>query len=144
MSLILMCLAKSYCEDKNDLKLVERYLNTAIDIKRAFSPEAEAVLGLHIEYMNFANVYLKMGEKEKAFGMLEKWIEYIEVNNLNKKEKISSAWCFDELSGNKPGFTLDMYENMSKLLEDDIFDPVREDDRFVQISDRVNKMKKYR
>lgn len=144
VSLILMCLAKSYCEDKNNLKLVEKYLNTAVDIKRAFSPEAEAVLGLHIEYMNFANVYLKMGQNEKALGMLEKWIEYIEVNNLNEKEKISSVWCFDELSGNKPGFTLDMYENMSKLLEDDIFDPVREDDRFVQISDRVNNMKKHR
>ncbi|HBC97789.1 MAG TPA: transcriptional regulator [Clostridium sp.] len=144
MSFILMCLAKSYCEDKNNLELAERYLNTAIDIKRVFSPEAEAVLGLHIEYMDFANMYSKMGENEKALGMLEKWVEYIEMNNLNEKKRISSVWCFDELSGNRSGFTLDMYENMSKLLEDDIFDPVREDDRFRQISDKVNKIKKHK
>lgn len=67
-----MCLAKSYSENKSNLKLVGKYLNAAIDVKKVFSPEAEAVLGLRIvriEYVHFANMYLKMGESEKNYTM---------------------------------------------------------------------------
>ncbi|WP_278381905.1 tetratricopeptide repeat protein, partial [Clostridium tyrobutyricum] len=70
---ICMVLANSYLHCEKDINIIERYLNLCISNKKLFSPECGNVLGLHIEYINFAQVYLQFGENEKALDMLHKW-----------------------------------------------------------------------
>ncbi|BAH05351.1 helix-turn-helix domain-containing protein [Clostridium kluyveri] len=142
MSSVLMCLAKSYLKDKKDLDIIEKYCNLSIQVKKLLSPEADSLLGFHIEYMGFAQIYLKLGEKEKALDMLKRWINYIEVNNINDPKDFESVWCFNELSSNKSSFTLNMYENMRKILEEDIFDSMRENEYFKIILDKVKDMER--
>lgn len=91
---ICMVLANSYLHCEKDINIIERYLNLCISNKKLFSPECGNVLGLHIEYINFAQVYLQFGENEKALDMLHKWIDYISVNDINKPKDFTNIWCF--------------------------------------------------
>lgn len=142
MDSILSCLGKSYIKDKNSFYLVKKYVNAAINVKKVFSPDKGGQLGFHIDYMFSAVMYLKMGKEEEALGMLEKWICYIEKNNLNNEREISKMWCFNMLSENKDTFKVDMYENMEKIIEGQEFDGLRKNTRFIQISKRVKNMVK--
>ncbi|MEY7999859.1 hypothetical protein AB8U03_06570 [Clostridium sp. Mt-5] len=67
-------------------------------------------------------------------------MKYIEVNDINSPKDFSSIWCFNELSARKPAFTLNMYENMGKILEDDIFDSIRQSHTFKVILNKVKNM----
>lgn len=128
-----MGLAKSYLKDEKNLDMIEKYYDLAINIKKAFPKEAESILGFHIEYLNFAQAYLIFNENEKAIQMLKKWFEYIKKNDINKPKDFSTIWCFNELSEGKRVFTLNLYENMTKILENNVFDPIRGSNDFKNI-----------
>ncbi len=142
MSFVCTGLAKSYIKDKKNLHMVDKYCNLAINVKKVLSPECDKILGMHIEYMNFAQMYLQFGENKKAIEMLYKWINYIKKNDINAPKDFASTWCFNELSEGERAFTLNLYENMSKILEDPVFDPIRESNDFKAILKDLNEITK--
>lgn len=142
ITLICMGLANSYIKDEKDLSMAERYYNLAIDIKKVFSTEGESVLGLSMEYLNFAETYLKFNEDEKAIAMLQKMVEDIRNNDINKPGKFKNAWCFNEIPDGKPTITMNLYENVFKIFEQPVFDIIRESEDFIEIVDDLKKLEK--
>ena len=136
--LICIGLANSYMKDEKDLNMVERYHNLSINIQKTFSPEGDSVLGLSMEYLNFAQTYLQFNEKKKAIDMLHKMTEDIKNNDINKPGKFKSVWCFNEIPDGERAITMNLYENVFKIFEQSVFDPIRESDDFISI---VNNLK---
>ncbi|AZV56358.1 helix-turn-helix transcriptional regulator [Clostridium sp. AWRP] len=143
ISFTCLALAKSYIKDKNS-DVIDKYCNLAVSVKKLFSPECDKVIGMHVEYMNFAQIYLQFGENKKAVEMLHKWIQYIKNNDINAPKDFSSSWCFNELSEGERAFTLDLYENMMKVLEDPVFDPIRKSNDFKAILKDLKEIRKLR
>ncbi|OAA86318.1 helix-turn-helix domain-containing protein [Clostridium ljungdahlii] len=143
ISFACLALAKSYIKDKN-LGMIDKYCNLAVSVKKLFSPECDKVIGMHVEYMNFAQIYLRLDENKKAVEMLYKWIQCIKNNDINAPKDFSSTWCFNELSEGERAFTLDLYENMIKVLEDPVFNPIRESNDFKAILKDFKEIRKLR
>ncbi|RMD04035.1 XRE family transcriptional regulator [Clostridium autoethanogenum] len=143
ISFTCLALAKSYIKDKNS-DVIDKYCNLAVSVKKLFSPECDKVIGMHVEYMNFAQIYLRLDENKKAIEMLYKWIQCIKNNDINAPKDFSSTWCFNELSEGERAFTLDLYENMMKVLEDPVFDPIRKSNDFKAILKDLKEIRKLR
>lgn len=133
VSMLCSGLANSYMDDENALYIIERYYNLAINVKKVLSPDGDAVLALSFGYLNFAQVYLKFNEKKKAIRMLQKMIEDLRENDINKLGKFSSVWCFNDIPQGKRTITMNLYENIFKIFEAPEFDLIRDSEEFVSI-----------
>ncbi|WP_411680706.1 helix-turn-helix domain-containing protein [Clostridium thailandense] len=126
-------LANSYMKDEKDFAMAEKYHNLYIDIRKVFSNGENSVLGFAFEYLNFAHTCLMFNEAEKAINILNKMIEDIEKNDINTPQKFSSIWCFNEIPEGKRTITMNLYENLFKVLEAPEFDLIRERPQFINI-----------
>jgi len=142
LSMASIGLANSYMKDKKDLKMIEKYYNLSINIKKTFSPEGYSVLGLSTEYLHFAESYLHFNEQEKAIDMLGKMVEDIRINDINKPREFSTVWCFNEIPQGQRTITMNLYENLFKIFEQPIFDIVRENEEFVGIMNNLKELEK--
>lgn len=97
VSHVCMGLANSYLKYEKDLNMVEKYYNLAINIKKIISSEEDSLWDLSPEYLNFAQMYLLLNEKEKAIDILKNMIENMKINDINKLREFNSIWCFNEL-----------------------------------------------
>jgi hypothetical protein len=122
--------------------MVEKYYNLAINIIKAFSSDGNSALGLSMEYLNFAEVYLQFNEKEKAVHMLQKMVEDIKNNDINKPCKFKSIWCFNEILQGKRTITMNLYENIFKIFEQPVFDLIRECEEFIGIINDLKDLEK--
>lgn len=142
ISFACMGLANSYMKDEKDLAMVEKYCNLSFNIKKAFTFEGESVLNLSMEYLHFAEAYLKFNEPDKALNMLHKMLEDMKNNDINNPKKISSLWCFNEVPTGQRTITMNLYENMVKIFEEPIFNPIRESEDFIGIMNDLRDMYK--
>lgn len=138
ISLFCMGLANSYIRDERDLNMAENYYKLSIDIKKSTSLNGNSGLSLYTEYLNFAQVYLKFKERNKAMDMLMKMVEDIRNHDINNPEKFSSIWCFKDILQVKRTITMNLYENIFKILEASEFDLIREEKEFKDI---INELK---
>lgn len=136
ITMICMGLANSYYNEsksKDRLKIMERYYNLSIDLKRMILPKESSILGLHIEYLNLAEVYLNFKEDKKAVKMLYEMVEDIKYNDINNMKKFSNFWCFNEMKTSERTITMNLYENIFKIFEHEEFDLIRESNDFKNI-----------
>ncbi|GAA0716951.1 helix-turn-helix transcriptional regulator [Clostridium malenominatum] len=133
ISLICKGLANSYLKSDKDLNRVEKYHKLPIEIKNLISPKGEGILFLWMEYFHLAQTYLQLNKGEEAIEMLNKMVEYIRGNDINKSEKFSTLWCFDELPDSTRTITMNLYENIFKIFEEPNFDKIRERKEFINI-----------
>lgn len=139
IGLVCMGLANSFMKEEKDLKMIEKYYNLSINIKKVFSTDEYSAFGLSMEYLIFAEAYLKFNETKKAIDMLHNMIEDIGKNDINEPAKFSSIWCFNEISAGNRTITMNLYENIFKIFEQPIFDIIRESKEFISI---INDLKK--
>lgn len=137
ISLVSIGLASSYLKGEKDLKMVEKYYNLSISIKKAFSSGGDSVLGLSMEYLNLAETYLKFNEKKKSMDMLQKLVEDIRINDINNPCKFSSIWCFEDIPQGERTITMNLYENIFKIFEQPVFDLIRKSDDFIGIMNEL-------
>ncbi len=97
--------------------MIEKYYNLSINIKKVLSSNGDSILNLSMEYLNFAQVYLKFGESKKAIDMLHKMIEDIGEHDINEPENFRDIWCFNEIPKGKKTITMNLYENIFKILK---------------------------
>ncbi|EPY2307824.1 helix-turn-helix domain-containing protein [Clostridium sporogenes] len=135
-------LANSYIKDKKDLNIIEKYYNFSINIKKILSSNGDSILSLSMEYLNFAQVYLKFGESKKAIDMLYKMIEDIREHDINEPENFRDIWCFNEIPKGKKTITMNLYENIFKIFEAPEFDLIRENKEFIDIINDLKKLDK--
>jgi tetratricopeptide (TPR) repeat protein len=128
-----MGLANSYLKYEKDLNMVEKYYNLAINIKKIISSEEDSLWDLSPEYLNFAQMYLLLNEKEKAIDMLKNMIENMKINDINKLREFNSIWCFNELKRGERKITMNLYENIFKIFEQPEFDLIKKDEKFIDI-----------
>ncbi|EJO5347626.1 helix-turn-helix domain-containing protein [Clostridium botulinum] len=126
-------LANSYMKDKKDLGMVEKYYNLSINIKKILSHNGDSILGLSMEYLNFAQMYLKFKDSKKAIYMLHKMVENIKEHDINKPENFRDIWCFNEIPEGKKTITMNLYENIFKIFESAEFDLIRENKEFISV-----------
>ncbi|KEI86917.1 helix-turn-helix domain-containing protein [Clostridium botulinum] len=126
-------LANSYMKDEKNLYMVEKYYNLSINIKKIFSPNGDSILELYMEYLSFAQVYLKFNDSKKAIDMLHKMIYDMKKYDINEPENFRDIWCFNEISNGKRTITMNLYENIFKIFEAPEFDLIRESKEFVCI-----------
>ncbi|MFD3156915.1 helix-turn-helix domain-containing protein [Haloimpatiens sp. FM7330] len=137
-----MGLANSYTKDEKNLSMVENYYNLSINIKKVFYPKCKAALPLSTEYLNFAQIYLKFNEKEKAVDMLKKMLEDIKNNDINKPTEFSSTWCFNEIPQGKRTITMNLYENIFNIFQQPEFDLIRKNEDFIGIINDLKTLEK--
>ncbi|APH14873.1 helix-turn-helix family protein [Clostridium sporogenes] len=135
-------LANSYMKDEKNLYMVEKYYNLSIDIKKVFSTDEESILGLSMEYLNFAQMYLKFKDIKKALGMLHKMVEDIKEHDINEPENFRDIWCFNEIPNGKRTITMNLYENIFKIFEAPEFDLIRESKEFICIMNDLKNLEK--
>lgn len=135
-------LANSYMKDKKDLSMIEKYYNLSINIKKVLSSNGDYILSLSMEYLNFAQVYLKFGESKKAIDMLHKMVEDIGENDINEPENFRDIWCFNEIPKGKKTITMNLYENIFKIFEAPEFDLIRENKEFIDIINDLKNLEK--
>lgn len=140
-NVVSMALANSYIENEKNLNFVEKYYKLSIDIKKIFSSEGYSIFSLWEDYLGLAEAYLKFNEKEKAIKMLNKMLNDMVHNDLNKPRKFSSVWCFNEFTEGERAITMNLYENIIKILEEPVFDLVRENENFRKIINKLNALK---
>lgn len=133
ISMTCMGLANSYSKEEKDLNRIEKYNKLSIEFKKVISPEADSVLSLWTDYLYLADTYLKFKKKKEAIEMLENMAEDIRKNDINKSGKFSSIWCFNEIPDSKPTITMNLYENLFKMLEEPVFDEIRDTEEFINI-----------
>ena len=133
ISLICMNLATSYGRYEKDFNMVERYYKLAIDFKKALSPDGDGALKLWTEYFNLTRVYLQINKNSKAIEALKTMIGCIKENDINDFGNLNNIWCFNEIECGEKSLTMNLYENIFKMLEDSIFDPIRECEEFIDI-----------
>lgn len=143
ISLICLGLINSYMkEEKKDLNIIEKYHNLALNVKKALSPEGDSVIGLSNEYLYYAIDYLKFNETYKAIEMLERMVEDMKRNDINKMREFSTIWCFNEIPQGKRTITMNLYENMFKILEGKEFDLIRDKEEFTKILKELKSLEK--
>ncbi|MGE5627642.1 MAG: helix-turn-helix domain-containing protein [Solirubrobacterales bacterium] len=130
MGMVCIGLANSHMKESADLSMVEKYYNLSININKMFSDDNGAGIGLSTEYLSLAQTYLKLDELEKAMDILDKMAEDMKVNDINNPRSYKKIWCFNEIPEGKQTITMNLYENMFKILESAEFDKIREDMRF--------------
>ncbi|BDB01440.1 helix-turn-helix domain-containing protein [Clostridium botulinum] len=135
-------LANSYMKDEKDLYMVEKYYNLSINIKKVFSTDGKPILGLSMEYLNYAQMYLKFKDSKKALGMLHKMVEDIKEHDINEPENFRDIWCFNEISNGKRTITMNLYENIFKIFEAPEFDLIRESKEFICIMNDLKNLEK--
>lgn len=135
-------LANSYMKDKKDLYMVEKYYSLSINIKKVFSTDEESILGLSMEYLNFAQMYLKFKDSKKAIDMLHKMVKDIKEHDINEPENFRDIWCFNEIPNGKRTITMNLYENMFKIFEASEFDLIRKNEEFIDIINDLKKLEK--
>lgn len=145
ISITCMGLANSYHKEgtsKENLKIIEKYHNLSIDLKKAVLPKESSILGLHVEYLNLAQVYLSFKEDEKAINMLYKMVEDIKYNDINNMREFNNFWCFSEIKASERTITMNLYENLFKIFEEKDFDIIRKSDDFKNIVKELKKLEK--
>ncbi len=133
ISLICMNLATSYGKNEKDLEMVERYYKLAIDFKRILSPDGDGPLKLWMEYFYLTRVYLQANKNSKAIENLKTMVNCIKKDDINDFGKLNDVWCFNEIECGEKSLTMNLYENIFKILEDSTFDPIRECEEFIDI-----------
>jgi len=133
ISLICMNLATSYGRYEKDFDMVERYYMLAIDFKKVLSPDGDGALKLWTEYFNLTRVYLQINKNSKAIEALKTMVGCIKENDINDFGNLNNIWCFNEIERGEKSLTMNLYENIFKMLEDSIFDPIRECKEFIDI-----------
>lgn len=133
ISLICMNLATSYGRYEKDFDMVERYYKLAIDFKKVLSPDGDGVLKLWTEYFNLARMYLQIDKNSEAIEVLKKMVICINKNDINDFENLNSIWCFNEIEHKEKTLTMNLYENIFKILEEPIFNPIKDYKEFKDI-----------
>ncbi|OFI06090.1 HTH-type transcriptional regulator Xre [Clostridium acetireducens DSM 10703] len=142
ITFVCMGLANSYIKDEKNLSMAEKYNNLSINIKKAVSSNKDSVLSLSMEYLNFAENYLKFNEKEKAIKMLKNMVDDIKNNDINKPDKFRDIWCFNEVPKSERTITMNLYENIFKVFEQPVFDSIRESEEFTRIINDLKDLEK--
>lgn len=57
-------------------------------------------------------------------------IEHLQKSGLNRFDKISNVWCFNELNDIQQSVRINLLENAYKMFEEPIFDSIRDSDEF--------------
>ncbi|ABS42689.1 helix-turn-helix domain-containing protein [Clostridium botulinum] len=135
-------LANSYMKDEKNLYMVEKYYNLSINIKKIFSPNGDSILELYMEYLSFAQIYLKFNDSKKAIDMLHKMIYDMKKYDINEPENFRDIWCFNEISNGKRTITMNLYENMFKIFEAPEFDLIRKNEEFIGIMNDLKNLEK--
>ena len=135
ISLTCMSLAGSYRKYEKDFDIAERYSLLPIKFKQAVS------LNLFMEYYNLAEIYIQKNDKHKAIEMLKLMLEEIKKHDINKTSQINSIWCFNAMEVGERSITMNLYENISKMLEDPSLDSIREHKDFMNIVEEVRVLK---
>lgn len=133
LSLACMGLANSYSKEGENLDRIVKYHQLSIAIKKAFSPEAEPVLSLWMDYFHLTETYLGLDKIENALETLKAMTEDIRKNGIGKAGKFASVWCFNEIPDSKQTITMDLYENIFKMFEQPAFDSIREREEYRDI-----------
>jgi len=94
------------------------------------------------EYLNYAHIYLKFNEVEKALNILGKMVEDIRIHDINKPIKFSSVWCFNEIPEGERTITMNLYENIFKIFEAPEFNLIREKEKFTDIINELRDLEK--
>ena len=131
-------LANSY---KDDLYMIEKCYKMAVDIKKFFFNENPSFSSA-IEYLILSQSYLKFNKIEEAIKPLNEMLNDLRKNDINKPIKFSSVWCFNELKENKRSITVSLYENIFKILEEPLFDVLRDKNEFKNIVEEVRNLEK--
>lgn len=142
ITFVCLGLSNSYMKDEKDLSMIEKYYNLSLNVKKVFSPKGDSILTLSVEYLNFAQVYLKFNEAEKAIDMLNKMVEDMRKHDINKPGRFRSIWCFNEIPEGKRTITMNLYENIFKIFEAPEFDLIREREEFINIINELKKIEK--
>ncbi|MCT4612446.1 MAG: helix-turn-helix domain-containing protein [Clostridia bacterium] len=142
ISLSCMGLANSYVKSEKDVHMVEKYYNLSINIKEALSADQNTALSLSTEYLHLAIKYLQFKEKNKALDALKKMLKDMENNDINKPRKVNSVWCFNEISSGERTVTMNLYENIYKIFEQQEFDLIRDNEVFVGIINDLKELEK--
>ena len=116
--------------DKNELKKARELLQSSL---------YKSINHINFACLGLANSYMK---DEKAIDMLNKMIEDIRRNDINKPEKFRSIWCFNEIPEGKRTITMNLYKNIFKVFEAPEFDLVREREEFIYIINELKKLEK--
>ncbi|WP_434296546.1 helix-turn-helix domain-containing protein [Clostridium sporogenes] len=135
-------LANSYMKDEKNLYMIEKYYNLSINIKKVFSTDGDSILGLSMEYLNFAQMYLKFKDSKKAIDMLHKMVEDVAEHDINESENFRDIWCFNEIPKGKKTITMNLYENIFKIFEAPEFDLIRENKEFIDIINDLKNLEK--
>ncbi|MDU1320073.1 MAG: helix-turn-helix domain-containing protein [Clostridium botulinum] len=135
-------LANSYMKDEKNLYMIEKYYNLSINIKKVFSTDGDSILGLSMEYLNFAQMYLKFKDSKKAIDMLHKMVEDVAEHDINESENFRDIWCFNEIPNSKRTITMNLYENMFKIFEASEFNLIRKNEEFIDIINDLKKLEK--
>ncbi len=95
-----------------------------------------------MEYLNYAQMYLKFKDSKKALGMLHKMVEDIKEHDINEPENFRDIWCLNEISNGKRTITMNLYENIFKIFEAAEFDLIRESKEFICIMNDLKNLEK--
>lgn len=135
ISLTCMSLAGSYRKYEKDFDIAERYSQLPIKFKQA------TALNLFMEYYNLAEIYIQKNDNHKAIETLKLMLEEIKKQDINKVSQINNIWCFNDMEVGERLLTMNLYENISKMLEDPSLDPIRENGEFTDIVEEVRALK---
>lgn len=142
ISLSCMSLANSYVKVEKDFFIADRYHNLAIEIKKLVQGEMEDVLSLWLEYYFIAQQCLLEGNEDKVIESLGSMIKYLNKYPVDINGKVNSIWCFNEVEANKQeNKTIDIYDNILKMLENLQGGIIKEKEQFKDIIKEVKILK---
>ncbi len=134
ISMACMGLTTSYEKHEKDYDTAEKYQKLALNVKKIISKDENTSLILMLEYLRLAEVYLKANKYNKAIETLKLMMDNIRASDINDFGKdINNIWCFNEVTVAKRTLTLNLYENISKIFEEPIYDVIRENKEFTSI-----------
>lgn len=141
ISMACMGLTTSYEKYDKDYEMAEKYQKLALDIKKIISKDENTSLISMLEYLRLGEVYIKSNKYNKAIETLKLMMDNIRANDINDFEKdINNIWCFNELTFAERTLTLNLYENISKIFEEPIYDVIRENKEFISILNELKRL----
>lgn len=141
ISLSCMSLANSYVKVEKDFCTAERYHRLVIELKKLIQGESVDVLSLWFEYYFIAEHYLIGGKEEKAIESLNLMIESLKKYPVDIYNKINNVWCLNSVDIKEKQITMDIYENLLKMLDNPQLDTIRETNEFKVIIGEVEQLK---
>lgn len=134
VNLLCLSLSSAYTNnEQKDFNKGEKYQLLSLEFIKLFSPEGDGLFNLPFAYFNLSYLATKCEKYEEAIKYLNLMIEGLRKNPLNINYKINSIWALDTVETMEDNTQVNLYDNFKIMLNDAIFDNIRETDEFKKI-----------